>query len=435
MGREAPAPDPSTYVSRLFDLTSVYRGMGLVAANQGVRFVAGMQYLGGPSADSTLAVVGLSLAHEALSFRRTGGAFEARYDVAVEFRQGGRTVGKVETRETVRVQDFEETQRSDPGLTVQHTTLLPPGLFDVTVRVRDGNSGTTGEAVGRADVPAFRAPKELTALMPVYQARGRNSRQATDVNLLMNPRNAVPFGTDTLLLYGEAYGGQPDDRVTVWVVTRDEDPIEIWRDSVTLGRPREDFTPVLLALRPSLLPIGELDIYATLRGGTDTVATRVLVTFSDQWAVGNLEETLSLLRYFGADRALAQIRAADPRDQAGLWREFWEQTDPNQTTPEHEGFELYFARVQEANERFGEPGRAGWLTDRGEVFISIGPPDDVYDSSSDLQDRGVRFVRWFYTGARIQLDFQDETGFGEFRLTARSRSDYLRTLSRLRQGE
>lgn len=435
VGRETPAPDPSTYVSRLFDLTPVYRGMGLFAANDGVPFVASASYLGGPAPDSTLAVVAVSLAHEALSFRRADGAFEARYEVEVEFRRGGRTVHTVKAEERARVQEFEDTKQADPRLTTQYTALLSPGLFDVAVRVRDANSGTVDRAVGTADVPAFRAPRELSALVPVYRARGRDGRQSTDANLLVNARYAVPFGTDTLLLYGEAYGGHPDDVVTVWAVTRDEEPAEIWRDSVLLGRPRQDLTPVLLALRPSLLPIGELDLFATLRGGTDTVATHVLVTFSDQWAVGNLNETLSLLRYFGADRALAEIRAADPRDQAALWREFWEQTDPDQSTPEHEGFELYFARVQEANQRFAEPGRAGWLTDRGEVFISIGPPDDVYDSSSDLQDRGVRFVRWFYTGPRIQLDFQDETGFGEFRLTARSRSDYLRTLNRLRQGE
>jgi GWxTD domain-containing protein len=208
----------------------------------------------------------------------------------------------------------------------------------------------------------------------------------------------------------------------------------VWRDSVPIDARHPELASVLLALRPSLLPIGELQLVATLTGSVDTVATPVLVTFSDQWAVGNMEETLSLLRFFGADRALAQIRGAAPQDRAGLWREFWRETDPDLSTPEHEGLELYFARVHEANDRFDEPGRPGWLTDRGEVFITIGPPDDVYDSSSDLQDRGVRFIRWLYTGDRLQLDFQDESGFGEFRLTPRSRSDYLRTLNRVRRG-
>jgi len=96
---------------------------------------------------------------------------------------------------------------------------------------------------------------------------------------------------------------------------------------------------------------------------------------------------------------------------------------------------VYFGRVEEANDRFREATQPGWLTDRGEVFITLGAPDEIFDSSSDLQDRGIRLIRWHYIGDRLTLDFVDESGFGRFRLTDRSRSDYLRVLTRLRQGE
>jgi hypothetical protein len=69
------------------------------------------------------------------------------------------------------------------------------------------------------------------------------------------------------------------------------------------------------------------------------------------------------------------------------------------------------------------------------VFITLGAPDEIFDSSSDLQDRGIRLIRWHYIGDRLTLDFVDESGFGRFRLTDRSRSDYLRVLTRLRRGE
>jgi GWxTD domain-containing protein len=422
-------------VSRLFDLTSVYRGMGLLAADGAVPFVAGLRYLGGPTSDSTLALFAMSMTNADLTFRRVDDGFEARYDVRLTFRRRGSRVFEWESEEeAVRVTRFQETRRSDESVFYQAAFMLPPGPLEVAARVRDRQSGQTGETAGQADVPRFRAPKELTVFMPVFAARGRTDRRVTEPDLKVNARGTVPYGTDTLLVYAEAYGGEPGDVVTIQAITRDPDPVEVWRDSVVLEAPQPDLATVLLALRPSLLPIGELKLVASLTGSPDTVQTPVLVSFSDNWAVGNMEETIELLQYFGADRALARIGAADPRDQAALWREFWVSTDPNLSTPEHEGLELYFARVQEANARFGEPGRPGWRTDRGEVLITIGPPDDVYDSSSDLQDGGVRFIRWLYTGDQLRLDFQDETGFGEFRLTARSRSDYLRILNRIRQG-
>jgi GWxTD domain-containing protein len=409
--------------------------MGLFAADGVLPFVASVRYLGGPEADSTLAVLALSLAYERLTFRRTDDVFEARYDVDVTFRRGGRTVFASEVEEAVRVEDFRDTKRSDERVVHQAMFLLPPGPLGVTVTVRDRHGTQVGEIQAETDVPRFNAPKELSALLPVYRTRGRASRSVTGFDIMVNARSAVPYGTDTLLVYAEAYGGQPGDVVVVQVRTRDDEPVEVWRDSLVLEAPDPTLESLVLAVRPALLPIGELELAATITGGTDTVVTPVLVAFSNSWVVGNLEETIELLKYFGTDRALSAIRAAEPQDRAALWQQFWRNTDPDLSTPEHEGLELYFARVQEANALFPEQGRPGWRTDRGEVFITIGPPDDVYDSSSDLQDGGLRFIRWLYTADQLRLDFQDETGFGEFRLTTRSRSDYQRILNRLRRGE
>src|SRR5439155_1242641 len=83
-----------------------------------------------------------------------------------------------------------------------------------------------------------------------------------------------------------------------------------------------------------------------------------------------------------------------------------------------------------ANERFRESGDPGWLTDRGEVFITLGDPDDVLDASSDVSRSGVRLIRWTFTGLRLTLFFQDQTGFGRFRLTPMSRAEFQRVLAR-----
>ena len=84
-----------------------------------------------------------------------------------------------------------------------------------------------------------------------------------------------------------------------------------------------------------------------------------------------------------------------------------------------------------ANERFQEAGEPGWLSDRGEVFITIGEPDEVFDLSSDFQGRG-RVIRWNYFSHRLTLDFVDETGFGRFRLTPSGRAEYQRVLNAVR---
>jgi GWxTD domain-containing protein len=144
--------------------------------------------------------------------------------------------------------------------------------------------------------------------------------------------------------------------------------------------------------------------------------------------VTNFPDLLSLLRYFGEDNRLTQMRDADPADRIELWREFFRTTDPNRSTPENEALDAYFARVAIANQRFNDEGIAGWRTDRGEVFITLGMPDESFDSTPQNQGR---FLQWSYNELRLVVLFQDPTGFGRFRLTLESRADFERVRNRL----
>jgi GWxTD domain-containing protein len=117
-----------------------------------------------------------------------------------------------------------------------------------------------------------------------------------------------------------------------------------------------------------------------------------------------------------------------------VWREFWRVTDPTPITPENEALDGYLRRVQLANQRYRDEGEAGWLTDRGEVFITIGQPDDVLDQSSGMDRSGVRTIRWTYNELRLVVFFVDQ-GFGRFRMTPASRAEYQRALARVRRSK
>jgi GWxTD domain-containing protein len=245
---------------------------------------------------------------------------------------------------------------------------------------------------------------------------------------LLNPRATVPFGLDTLRLYLEAYGAAAGARAHVTLFGATGDSV-LARDMELTGTPALAWA--LVALLPEELPVGEVHAVARVDGIPDTVRLRALVSFSDQWAITNFDQILSLLRFFGQDRAIAEMREAAADDRSALWRTFWRATDPNPLTPQNESLESYFRRVQEANVRFREAGEAGWLTERGEVFIGLGEPDEVFDSSSDLQGP-ARVIRWSYLGERLVLDFVDDTGFGRFRLTPTSRAEFQRVLNMIR---
>jgi GWxTD domain-containing protein len=63
-----------------------------------------------------------------------------------------------------------------------------------------------------------------------------------------------------------------------------------------------------------------------------------------------------------------------PVEERSEFREkFWEKRDPDPGTEVNEFKEEYFKRIDFANNNFRE-SKEGWLTDRGRVFILLGPP-------------------------------------------------------------
>jgi len=424
----APRPEPGAVVSTLFDAGSVYGAMGLLVAGPPLPFVATLDYVADATPDSTLAVFGLSLSNHALTFQRDGNVFTAHYHVEVTFRADAGAVRQLASDETVNVQSFQETLRGDESVIYQQFIGVPPGIYKVMVTVRD-RSGPAASHQDRTDtVPRF-AGQGTSAPLAVYRGTGRT--RASDVpKLLVNPRATVAYGADTLRFYLEAYGERPGAR---WLARAlDLGGHEIWHDTVALAGTQE-LSSGVAQLAPGVLPVGAGRFEIGRVGSAATHTAPFLVSFSDQWAITNYDQMISLLRYFERQDWVDKLRHAIPDQRPAVWQQFYKATDPVELTPENEALDGYFRRVQIANQRFREEGEPGWLTDRGEVLVTLGEPDDVFDFTSDVSRSGIRGVRWTYREQRLTLFFQDNTGFGRFRLTPLSRAEFQRIVAQRRR--
>lgn len=63
-------------------------------------------------------------------------------------------------------------------------------------------------------------------------------------------------------------------------------------------------------------------------------------------------------------------------DRGEFIRDFWARRDPDPTTPENEYRLTYYERLRTAAKAFGKGG-PGWKTDRGRIYILLGPPTNV----------------------------------------------------------
>lgn len=109
---------------------------------------------------------------------------------------------------------------------------------------------------------------------------------------------------------------------------------------------------------------------------------------------------------------------------------FWERRDPDRRTPENEFKLEYYKRIAAANKLFGAGGIAGWRTDRGKIYILLGPPKEIRrDMNPQPQGGGLVSVfqgpreTWQYWGLpnpnlpyNMEFIFADKFGTGNYML-------------------
>ncbi|HEX7051239.1 MAG TPA: GWxTD domain-containing protein [Longimicrobiales bacterium] len=429
-----PSHDPTPAETGVLEPLQVYRQLGMLAGPERFPAVASFATMAGPS-DSTYVLFGLSLPNSALRFQREGPAFVGRYTVSLKFAQDSQQVREVGGEQVVRVPTFAETSRTDESVVYQTAVALVPGEYVVTVEARDGSGGQGFEARDTLVVPAFGTGKPaLSAPMLVYRAEARSSEDTTP-ELIVNPRHTIAYGGDAPRLYIEGYGYPVGRSVQVRVLDDAEE--EVWRTEAVLEGADGEMRHAIVEIPTSTLPLGRLWV-ETMVPGDSAAAQRVplVVTISDQWMVANFEEMLEFLEYIAYDDELDSLRNATPEERAALWDNFWERRDPIPASPINEFREQFFERIRTATLYFEEAGTPGWKTDRGEVFIVLGPPDQVFQRDfRRMASARPAIYEWLYDrlpGGRVVLTFVDRYEFGRYELTPPSRSAFRAAAARVR---
>lgn len=108
------------------------------------------------------------------------------------------------------------------------------------------------------------------------------------------------------------------------------------------------------------------------------------------------KEFLSKARYTITPEERKTFLQLPASERAKFIEDFWKRRDPYPETPINEFKEEYFRRIEEANRLFSEGGSQGWLSDRGRIWITLGPPDnrETYPRGQSLYGKPVEI--WYY---------------------------------------
>jgi GWxTD domain-containing protein len=108
-------------------------------------------------------------------------------------------------------------------------------------------------------------------------------------------------------------------------------------------------------------------------------------------------------------------RLPDEEARREFIADFWLKRDPDPDTEANEFKQEFEARVEYASKRFRE-GIKGYNTDRGRVYIFMGPPDkfEEFFPPPGSQDRGI--IWWIYYDWQLGIEFADSRGDGTFKM-------------------
>lgn len=132
------------------------------------------------------------------------------------------------------------------------------------------------------------------------------------------------------------------------------------------------------------------------------------------------------------NKIFQQLR--DPQARKDFIEEFWAKRDPDPETEANEFKNEFYRRIDYANKHFNE-GIPGWKTDRGRIYIYMGPPDkfEEFFSHNDPEIRGS-ILWWIYYDYELVIEFVDRRGMNHFEMRTYS-GDFFGAMEKTKLGQ
>jgi GWxTD domain-containing protein len=119
--------------------------------------------------------------------------------------------------------------------------------------------------------------------------------------------------------------------------------------------------------------------------------------------------------------AFLELTTDEERDK--FIEQFWSRRNPTPGTLNNVFKEEHYRRIAYANGHFASPsGAPGWQSDRGHMYITSGPPDEI-ESYPTAKQRPYGWEVWTYRHGKGTVDkgpitflFIDQTGTGDYHL-------------------
>ena len=301
----------------------------------------------------------------------------------------------------------------------RYTFELPPGEFEVKARVTDLIGGSQNPKRLTLKVPDY-SDRPLRVSDPVFGLRRESVAKAPEESYY-GP--VLPFPS-------RRYGDEVPGVAVYYEISDDLAEAGDYRVRYKLksayGQTRQDtsfvhprtageVTGLLIEPRHRGLATGTYELEMEVSLGKRRVQRKnsfsmdeTRITFQE-----NPDKLRTIMGYVATNQEKVRLESLPDDSLAVFWEAFWGRRDPDPETATNAALARFLERVAYVTEEFGvlEPG---WKSDRGRIYIKFGPPDHVEEFYTETY-RYPTLV-WYYYGRNRNYVFQDQEGFGRYRL-------------------
>ncbi len=357
--------------------------------------------------------VSVSIPYPDLQWLRLDGGYAAAIEVTVVFQPHGRGVSFGDSwQRSIAVERFEQTTQRGGAVLERRRLVVPPGRYQLRVRVHDLNSERESEARERVDVPDYsRVPLAIAGL--------EMGRVTPGDGFELRPSRRYGMDSDQLA----ARVTLVDRRPGPWPRTYTFDYRVLDETGTELASGRRTPTaghmgaPVILRPDSAALFVGTYTFEATLQDGKGRwrVERAFEVEESGPPRGREFRRMLEPLSYIAGAEEYDILSHLQDAEQAAGWETFWKRRDPTPDTPRNEALLEFMRRVRYSEEHFQHYGPA-WRSDMGRIYIKFGAPDQTETRPATSQSPQLEV--WFYNQPYRQFVFADRDGFGRYVLVS-----------------
>lgn len=357
----------------------------------------------------------IQVPYSEIQFVKNGQSFIAQYSLTISVFDENREklINEKIWNEKIISDNFDQTLSKENFNLSLKSVELKPGNYVIRTAMEDKDSRKEFSVDNNFTVRDFSSSINISDIMLIAK------QEIVDGSNKIRPNVSkdIVVQREGIQIFYEIYSDSSTDVLMDYSINdKDENVVHKQNEIINL---KAGTNQIFKTIKDSALSLGPHKLLVSIFDLKSNLITSASKIFTSRWSgvpgnVQDLEKAIEQMTYIASDDELDLIEEAETReDKIKRFLDFWRSKDPNPQDEQNEVFNEYYRRVAYSNEQFSHYNE-GWQTDRGMVYILLGPPNNIDRHPFDYDSKPYEV--WQYYDINRQFVFLDDTGFGDYRL-------------------